>query len=182
RHLADGSLVLVDVTSSYFEGRTCPLARRGYSRDGRRDRAQIVFALLTDRRGCPVAVEVFDGTTADPRTLGVQIEKLQQRFGLSQLVLVGDRGLLTAARVREELRPAGLDWITALRSPDIRSLVERGELQLSLFDERDLAVVTSTEYPGERLIACRNPLLAEERARKREELLCATERELDKIG
>jgi transposase len=181
RHLAEGSLILIDVTSTYFEGRTCPLARLGHSRDGRKDRPQIVFGLLTDRRGCPVAVEVFEGNTADPRTLTAELEKLQRRFGLSQLVLVGDRGLLTQARLRQEVRPAGLEWITALRSPQIRTLVQKGDLQLSLFDQQDLAVLTSAEFPGERLIACKNPLLAEERARKREDLLQATERELDKI-
>ena len=180
RHLADGNLVLVDVTSTYFEGRTCPLARRGHSRDGK-DRPQIVFALLTDRRGCPVAVEVFEGNTADPKTLTAQIDKLQRRFGLSQLVLVGDRGLLTQARLDQEVRATGLDWITALRAPQIRTLVRKGTLQLSLFDQQDLAVITSADFPGERLIACKNPLLAEERARKREELLRATERELQKV-
>jgi transposase len=181
RHLSGGNLVLVDVTSSYLEGRTCPLAQFGYSRDHRKDRPQIVFGLLTDARGCPIAVEVFSGETADPKTLAAQIEKLQERFGLSQVVLVGDRGLLTTARIREELRPAGFDWITALRSPQIRTLVEKGDLQLSLFDQQDLAEITSAVFPGERLIACRNPLLAEERSRKREELLQATERELEKI-
>jgi hypothetical protein len=181
RHLAEGSLVLLDVTSTYFEGQTCPLARLGHSRDHRQDRPQIVFALLTDSRGCPVAVEVFEGNTADPKTLAVEIEKLQRRFGLAQLVLVGDRGLLTQARLREEVRPAGLDWITALRSPQIQLLVRNGDLQLSLFDLQDLAVITSADFPGERLIACKNPLLAENRARKREDLLQATARELAKI-
>jgi hypothetical protein len=181
RHLAEGHLVLVDVTSSYFEGRTCPLAQLGYSRDHRKDRPQIVFALITDSRGCPVAVEVFSGNTADPVTLSVQIEKLRQRFGLTRVVLVADRGLLTSARIKQEVRPSGLDWITALRSPQIRTLVERGDLQLSLFDQQNLAELTSSEFPGERLIACKNPLLAEERGRKREELLRATERELEKI-
>jgi hypothetical protein len=181
RHLAEGSLMLLDVTSSYFEGRTCPLARRGHSRDGRKDRPQIVFGLLTDARGCPVAVEVFEGNTSDPKTLTPWIEKLQRRFGLTELVLVGDRGLLTEARLTAEVRPAGLDWITALRAPQIRTLVAKGDLQLSLFDEQDLAVIRSADFPDERLIACRNPLLAEERARKREALLQATERELEKI-
>lgn len=181
RHLNEGSLVLVDVTSSYFEGHTCPLAQHGYSRDHRRDRPQIVFALMTDSRGCPVAVEVFSGDTADPKTLTRQIEKLRQRFGLSQVVLVGDRGLLTTARIKAELRPAGVDWISALRSPQIRGLVEKGDLQLSLFDQQDLAEIASAAFPGERLIACKNPLLAEERRRKREDLLRATERELDRV-
>lgn len=182
RHLTEGSVVLLDVTSSYFEGRSCPLAQLGHSRDSRPDRPQVVFALMTDARGCPVAVEVFEGNTSDPKTLSAQIEKLQGRFGLSKLVLVGDRGLLTSARIKQELRPAELDWITALRSPQIRTLVERGDLQLSLFDEQDLAEIRSEEFPGERLIACKNPLLAEERRRKRQELLEATEQELEKVA
>jgi transposase len=182
RHLADGSLVLCDVTSTYFEGRACPLAHLGHSRDDKRGTLQIVFGLLCNREGCPVAVEVFDGNTADPMTLAPQIAKLRQRFGLSRVVLVGDRGLLTEARIRDELQPvAGLDWITALRSSAIQQLVSTGALQLSLFDQRDLAQMTSPDYPGERLVVCKNPLLAAERARKREDLLQATERELDKI-
>jgi len=181
RHLAEASLVLCDVTSTYFEGHSCPLARFGHSRDGRRDRLQIVFGLLTDGEGRPVAVEVFAGNTADPMTLAAQLGKLRQRFGLEQVVLVGDRGLLTAARIREDLAPLGLEWITALRAPAIRQLVEQGTLQLSLFDQQDLAEIRSLDYPEERLIVCRNPLLAAERARKREALLAATERELDKI-
>jgi transposase len=182
RHLADGSLVLCDVTSTYFEGRACPLAHLGHSRDDKRGTLQMVFGLLCNREGCPVAVEVFDGNTADPRTLAPQIDKLRQRFGLSRVVLVGDRGLLTEARIRDELQPvAGLDWVTALRSSAIQQLVSTGALQLSLFDQRDLAQMTSPDYPGERLVVCKNPLLAAERARKREDLLQATERELDKI-
>jgi transposase len=182
RHFADGALVLCDVTSTYFEGRACPLAHFGHSRDDKRGTLQIVFGLLCNHAGCPVAVEVFDGNTADPMTLGPQIDKLRQRFGLVRVVLVGDRGLLTEARIREELQPvAGLDWITALRSSAIRHLVSTGALQLSLFDQRDLAQLTSPDYPGERLVVCKNPLLAAERARKREDLLQATERELDKI-
>jgi hypothetical protein len=182
RHLEDGSLVLCDVTSTYFEGRTCPLAHLGYSRDDKRGTLQIVFGLLCNRAGCPVAVEVFDGNTADPMTVAPQIAKLRQRFGLSRMVLVGDRGLLTEARIRDELQPvAGLDWITALRSSAIQQLVSTGALQLSLFDQRDLAQITSPDYPGERLVVCKNPLLAAERARKREDLLHATERELEKI-
>ena len=183
RHLEEGTLVLCDITSVYFEGSKCPLAKRGYSRDGKRGKLQIVFALLCDREGCPVAVEVFRGNTADPGTLGAQIEKLRKRFSLSRVVLVGDRGLLTNARIREEVRPAGLGWITALRAPAIRALADGGILQLSLFDERDLAEITAPElYPGERLLVCRNPLLAAERARKRLDLLASTERELDKVG
>ena len=182
RHLEDGALVLCDITSVYFEGSKCPLARRGYSRDGKRGTLQIVFALLCNREGCPVAVEVFEGNTADPGTLGAQLDTLRKRFCLSRIVLVGDRGLLTDARIREEVEPAGLGWITALRAPAIRKLASEGNLQLSLFDERDLAEITAPElYPGERLVVCRNPLLAAERARKRLELLAATEGELDKV-
>ena len=182
RHLADGALVLCDVTSTYFEGRACPLAHLGHSRDDTRGTLPMVFGLLCDREGCPVAVEVFDGNTADPMTLAPQIDKLRQRFGLSRVVLVGDRGLLTEARIRDALQPvAGLDWITALRSSAIQQLVSTGALQLSLFDQRDLAQITSPDYPGERLVVCKNPLVAAERARKREDLLHATERALDKI-
>jgi transposase len=182
RHLEDGSLVLCDVTSTYFEGRTCPLAHLGYSRDDKRGTLQIVVGLLCNYAGCPVAVEVFDGNTADPMTVAPQIAKLRQRFGLSRIVLVGDRGLLTEARIRDELQPvAGLDWITALRSSAIQQLVSTGALQLSLFDQRDLAQITSPDYPGERLVVCKNPLLAAERARKRADLLHATEHELEKI-
>ena len=181
KHVADGSLVLCDLTSVYFEGSKCPLAKRGYSRDGRRGK-QIVFALLCDRDGCPVAAEVFGGNTADPGAVAVQVEKLRTRFSLSRIVLVGDRGLLTKARIREDLSPAGLRWITALRAPAIRTLVSGGDLQLSLFDEQDLAEISAPElYPGERLVVCRNPLLAAERARKREALLAATEDKLDRV-
>jgi transposase len=181
RHL-DHTLVLYDVTSSYFEGRTCPLAQRGYSRDQKRGKLQIVIGLLCNREGCPVAVEVFDGNTADPATVAPQIEKLRERFGLERVVLVGDRGMLTDARIREELEPVeGLSWISALRAPAIQRLAAEGTIQLSLFDEVDMAEVTSPEFPGERLMVCRNPLLAEERARKREELLAATEAELETI-
>jgi hypothetical protein len=181
RHLADGGLVLYDVTSTYFEGRSCPLARHGHSRDGKPDRLQIVFGLLTDVEGRPVAVEVFEGNTGDPSTLAPQVAKMQQRFGLGRVVVVGDRGMLTDARIREDLSPHGLSWITALRAPAIRSLLVEGAFQLSLFDERDLGEITSEQYPGERLVVCRNPLLAEERARKRRALLQATEAELDKV-
>jgi len=183
RHLEDGTLVLYDLSSTYFEGRACPLAQLGYSRDGKKGMLQIVFGLLCDRRGCPVAVEVFEGSTADPKTVSSQIAKLRERFALERVVLVGDRGMLTEARIREELRgQEGLEWITALRAPAIRALVEQGSLQPSLFDQRDLASITSPEYPGERLIVCNNPLLGEERRRKRQELLAATERELEKIA
>ena len=181
RHLCDGALVLYDLTSSYLEGRNCPLAKRGYSRDGKRNFLQIEFGLLCNRDGCPVAVEVFAGNTADPNTLSVQIDKLQRRFGLSRVVLVGDRGMLTDARIRDEVKPAGLDWISALRAPAIRELVESGAVQMSLFDQMDLVEIRTDAYPGERLMVCRNPLLAAERARKRQDLLQATERLLDPI-
>jgi len=182
RHLRDGSLVLYDTSSTYFEGRTCPLARLGHNKDGKKGKLQIVFGLLCNAAGCPVAVEVFSGNTADPATLGTQVSKIRTRFGLERVIWVGDRGLITAARIREELAPiSGLDWITALRAPQIRELVDGGALQLSLFDEKDLAEISDPTYPGERLVVCRNPLLAQERARKRTELLAATERELDKI-
>jgi hypothetical protein len=182
RHLAGGTLALYDVTSTYFEGRTCPLARFGHSRDGQRDKLQIVFGLLTNARGCPVAVEVFAGNTGDPTTLASQVTKMRERFGLERLVLVGDRGMITAARIRDDLQPhAGLAWITALRAPAIAQLVAAGSLQLGLFDTRDLAEITDPAYPGERLVVCRNPLLAAERARKREDLLRATEGELAKV-
>ncbi len=182
RHLEDGTLVLYDLTSSYFEGRTCPLAKRGHSRDRKKGTLQIVFGLLCSPDGCPIAVEVFEGNTADPKTVASQVDKLRKRFGLTRLVMVGDRGMLTEARLREDVKPIeGLSWISALRNPAIRQLVERGSLQLSLFDEKDLAEIEDPEYPDERLIVCRNPLLAAERARKREDLLQATERELNKI-
>jgi len=183
RHLKDGMLVLYDVSSSYLEGSKCPLARFGYSRDHRADRPQIVYGLLCTRDGLPVAVEVFDGDTADPSTLGRQILKLKARFRLDRVVLVGDRGMITSARIRDDLRPAGLDWITCLRAPQIQALAaEGGPLQLSLFDDRDLAEIAAPDaFPGERLIVCRNPLLADERTRKREDLLAATERDLSRI-
>src|ERR1700749_323545 len=177
RHLAEGSLVLYDLTSTYFEGRKCPLAAWGHSRDERSGNPQIVFGLLRHQEGCPVAVEVFEGNTADPKTVAAQIQKLRQRFGLKEVVLVGDRGMLTSARIREDLETAeGVRWITALRAGQIQRLAVDGHLQLSLFDEQDLAEIQHPAYPGERLIACRNPLLAEDRKRKREELLKATEK------
>jgi hypothetical protein len=183
RHLEDGTLVLYDVSSSYLEGRKCPLAQHGYSRDHRPDRLQIVYGLLCTRDGLPVAVEVFDGDTADPTTLTAQVAKLKQRFALGRVVLVGDRGMLTSARIREDVRPAGFDWISCLRSGAIQELAaEKGPLQLSLFDERDLAEIEAPEqFPGERLVVCRNPQLAGERARKRDELLAATERDLARV-
>jgi hypothetical protein len=182
RHLSEGALVLYDVTSTYLEGRCCPLAQHGYSRDSRGDRVQLVIGLLCAFDGCPVAVEVFEGNTADPTTVAKQIDKLKQRFSLKRVVLVGDRGMITNARIEETLRPAGLDWITALRAPAIRQLAaEGGPLQPSLFDQRDMAEITSPDFPGERLVVCKNPLLAEERNRKRGELLAATETDLTRI-
>jgi hypothetical protein len=181
RHLSDRTLVLYDVTSSYVEGRCCPLAGFGYNRDGKKGKMQIVYGLVCAADGCPVAVEVFEGKTGDPATLGAQIGKLKARFGLTRVVLVGDRGLLTEARLTEEVAPAGLDWITALRAPAIRTLAEGGVLQPDLFDQRDLASITAPAYPGERLIVCRNPDLARERARKRDDLLAATERDLAEV-
>lgn len=182
RHLQDGCLILYDVTSTYFEGRCCSLATYGHSRDGRQDKPQVVFGLLCNREGCPIAVEVFEGKTGDPSTLRSQIEKVQQRFGLERVVFVGDRGMLTSARIREELAGHdGLAWISALRTTDIRKLEVLPGLQLSIFDERGFVEITDPAFLGERLIVCRNPLLAEERARKREELLLATEATLDKV-
>ena len=182
RHLKEGALVLYDVTSTYLEGRHCALARHGYSRDKRGDRPQLVIGLLCASDGCPVAVEVFEGNTADPATLAAQIGKLKDRFKLKRVVLVGDRGMITDARIEETLRPAGLDWISALRAPAIKDLAAGGgPLQLSLFDDRDMAEITSPDFPGERLVVCKNPLLAEERARKRQELLTATETDLGRI-
>jgi len=182
RHLASGGLVLLDVTSTWVEGRCCPLAAHGYSRDHRADRSQVVFGLLTDEEGCPVAVEAFAGNTADPATLEAQLEKLRDAFGLSELVLVGDRGMLTSARIARLREIGGLGWVSALRAPAIKALVEEGTLQLSLFDERDLVEIASPDFPGERLVVCRNPVLAAERARKREELLDATEADLARIA
>jgi transposase len=181
RHLKGGTLVLYDVSSSYLEGRCCPLAKRGYNRDRKNGKLQIVYGLLCAPDGCPVAIEVFEGNTADPTTVPAQVEKLKQRFGLDHVVLVGDRGMITQARITEDLKPAGLDWITALRAPDIKELLASGTLQLSLFDDRDMASITSPEFPGERLVVCRNADLAAERKRKRLELLEATERDLRRI-
>jgi len=182
RHLSDGTLVLYDVSSSHVEGRCCELARFGHPRNGRRDKMQIVFGLLCSAEGCPIAIEVFEGNTGDPATLGNQITKLKERFGLNRVVVVGDRGMITQARIEQDLKPAGLDWITALRAPAIQKLAtEGGPLQLSLFDDRDLAEIESPDFPGERLIVCRNPALAEERRRKRDELLDATEHDLKAI-
>ncbi|HET9678199.1 MAG TPA: IS1634 family transposase [Solirubrobacterales bacterium] len=180
-HLADGVLVLYDVTSSYLEGRCCRLAKLGYNRDGKKGKLQIVYGLLCAADGCPVAVEVFDGDTGDPKTLSAQIAKVKERFGLTRVALVGDRGMITQARLDQEIRPARLDWITALRAPAIRALLDAGAFQLDLFDERDMASITAPDYPGERLMVCRNPELARLRAKKREDLLKATERDLAPI-
>lgn len=183
RHLRTGSLVLYDLTSTWFEGRSCPLARVGYSRDGRPNSLQIVIGLLADREGRPLAVEVFPGNTADPSTVPAQVERLMLRHGLERVVVVGDRGTLTQARIRLDLQPRGLGWVTSLRAPAVRKLAASGTLQMSLFDQRGLAEITDCpDYPGERLIVCLNPLLRDERARKRDQLLRATERELDRIA
>ena len=182
RHLANGTLVLYDVSSAAFEGQTCPLGAIGHARDGVKGRLQIVYGLLCSPTGVPVAIEVFDGNTADPKTLAAQIDKLKTRFGLTRIALVGDRGMLTSARIDKELRPAQLDWISALRAPQIKALVNDGALQLSLFDEQDLFEITHPDYLDERLVCCHNPALAEKRARKRGELLAATEKELATIA
>jgi hypothetical protein len=181
RHLAGGTLVLYDVSSAAFEGRTCPLGAVGHPKDGVRGRLQIVYGLLTSKEGIPVAIEVFKGNTGDPTTVASQVTKVKDRFGITRVVLVGDRGMLTAARLREDVAPAGLDWITALRAPQVKKLVRDGTLQLTLFDVQDLAEITSPDFPGERLVACMNPFLEAERARKRESLLAATEADLAKI-
>ena len=182
KHLAGGTLVLYDVSSAAFEGRTCPLGAIGHPKDGVRGRLQIVYGLLTSAEGIPVAIEVFAGNTGDPKTVKSQVDKVKDRFGIAKVVLVGDRGMLTAARLREDVGPADLDWITALRAPQVKALVRGGDLQLSLFDVQDLAEITSPDFPGERLVACKNPFLEAERARKRESLLAAAEAELAKIA
>jgi hypothetical protein len=182
RHLAGGALVLYDVSSAAFEGRTCPLGAIGHPKDGVRGRLQIVYGLLTSQDGIPVAIEVFAGNTGDPKTVAAQVTKIKDRFGITKVVLVGDRGMLTAARLRDDVAPAHLDWITALRAPQVKKLVRDGNLQLTLFDQTDLAEITSPDFPGERLIACKNPFLEAERARKRESLLQATEADLGKIA
>ena len=183
RHLRQGTLVLYDPTSTYFEGHHCPLAKYGYSRDERRHNPQIVFGILSSAEGCPVAVEVFEGNTGDPKTVAAQVAKLRQRFDLERVILVGDRGMLTEKRIEQDLRPhEGLEWVTALRAPQIQKLVSQGAVQLSFFDEQDLAAVSQhPDYPGERLIFCRNPLLAAERQRKRRELMAAAEKKLKEI-
>ena len=182
RHLAGGTLVLYDVSSAAFEGRTCPLGAIGHPKDGGRGRLQVVYGLLTSKDGIPVTIEVVKGNTGDPMTVAAQVAKVKDRFGITQVVLVGDRGMLTAARLREDVAPAQLGWITALRAPQVKKLVRDGALQLSLFDVQDLAEISSPDFPGERLVACMNPFLEAERARKRESLLAATEAGLDKIA
>src|SRR5438034_4332905 len=180
RHLEAGTLVLYDVSSSYFEGHSCSLARLGYSRDGRRGTPQIIYGLLCDRRGCPVAVEVFEGSLHDDKTLPAQLEKLRTGFKLAAVIVVSDRGIITKANL-ERLRAESAGWITALKAPQVKKLVKDEALQLSLFDEHNLAEITSDDYPDERLVVCRNPLVAAERRRKRDELLEATERLLAPI-
>jgi len=182
RHLLEGALVLYDTTSSYYEGRSCPLAHFGHDRDGKKWRPIIVYGLLTDGAGRPVAVEVYPGDTGDPSTVSDQADKLRHRFGLRHLVLVGDRGMLTQTQIEKLRAYPGLGWISALRSTAIRELVESGSLQMSLFDQKDLAEIRCPEFPSERLVACFNPLLAEERRRKRQALLEATEKELERIS
>jgi transposase len=182
KHLSDGTFVLYDLSSSYYTGNSCPLAKFGHNRDGKKRFPQINYGLLCNAEGCPVAIEVFEGNTGDPSTLGKQIKKVRKRFGITRIAWVGDRGMITSARIREDLSVhEGLDWITALRAPAIQQLATDGAVYSSLFDHRDLAEIVSPDYPGERLVACRNPMLAEERAQKREKLLSATAKELDKI-
>ena len=181
RHLKDGSLVLFDLTSSYFEGVTCPLAKLGYIRDRKPGTLQVNYGLLCDARGCPVAVSVFDGNTGDPKTLLPQVEKLKKDFGLASLVMVGDRGMISNVQIDAMRKMDGIDWIKALKSGAIAKLADAGALQLDLFDERNLISLTLADYPGERLVACRNPPLARLRAAKRQELIAATAKELDKI-
>jgi len=180
RHLTEGGFVLYDLSSSYLEGRKCPLAALGYPRDGKRGKLQISYGLTCSPEGRPVAVEVFDGKTHDDKTLPRALERIKQRFGIERVVVCGDRGMITEANI-EVLRQHGFDWITALRAPQVQALVETGALQLSLFDERNLAEIASERYPGERLVVCRNPHVARERTRKREALLAATEQELTKV-
>lgn len=182
RHLTNPTLVLYDVSSAAFEGRTCPLGAIGHARDGVRGRLQIVYGVLTTTEGIPVAIEVFEGNTGDPATLGAQVAKLKDRFRLERIAVVGDRGMVTPARIRDDLSPAGLDWVSALRAPQIKALMRQGAIQLSLFEHVDVAEISHPDYPDERLVCCYNPDLAAERARKRSELVSATETQLDKIA
>jgi transposase len=181
RHLAEGGLVLYDLSSSYFEGLTCPLAKLGYSRDGKKGLLQVNYGLLTDARGCPVAVSVYEGNVADSQTFLPEVERLRTSFGIERMVVVGDRGMISSKAIDELRQEAGVDWITALKSTSIRGLLERGQLQLGLFDERNLVEIDSPDYPGERLVACRNPELAKLRAHKRDDLLACTERSLEQV-
>lgn len=181
RHLHEGSLALYDLSATHFEGRTCPLAKLGYPRGSKKGKLQVNFGLLCGPEGRPVAVHVYPGNTADPATVNDQVLKVKDHFGLTSVVFVGDRGMLTAARIREDLKPNGMDWVTSLRAPQIRKLVDDGAFQLSLFDEKDLAEVTHASFPGERLIVCKNPLLAAERDRKRKAMLADTQRKLEKV-
>jgi len=183
QHLGDSTLVLYDLTSTWLTGRCCQLAARGHSRDGKRDDPQIVFGLVCTAQGCPISVEVFKGNTADPATVAAQVVKLKERFGIKRIAWAGDRGMLTSARIEQVLKPQGMDWVSSLRAPQIARLaLEHGPFQPSLFDERNLIELSSQHFPGERLVVCRNPLLAEERARTRLELLAATEADLLKIA
>jgi hypothetical protein len=182
RHLKAGGLVLFDLTSSYLEGATCPLGKIGYSRDGKRGTLQVNYGLMTDARGCPVSVSVFEGNVGDPKTLLPQVEKARTAFGLDRLVMVGDRGMISNIQVEAMRQLDGVDWITALKSGAIAKLAEDGHLQLDLFDERNLITFTHPDYPNERLIACRNPALAKLRAEKRRDLIAATTRELEKVA
>ncbi len=181
RHLGTGALVLYDLTSSYFEGSTCPLARLGYSRDGKKGKPQVNYGLLTDARGCPVAVSVHEGNTADPSTLMPEVRRLREAFGIEDLVMVGDRGMISQKAIAQLRSYDGIGWITALKSTSIRALLEQGAVQLGLFDERNLFELSHPQFPGERLVACRNPELAKLRAHKREALLQATEHNLEKV-
>lgn len=181
RHLQSGDLVLYDLSSSYFEGSTCPLAKMGYNRDGKKGKLQVNYGLLTDPRGCPVAISVHQGNTADAQTVLPQVQRVREQFGIAQFVIVGDRGMLSHKAIDELREHEGSGWITALKSVSIRALLEQGTVQLDLFDERNLFEFTHPDYPGERLVACRNPELARRRAHKRESLLQATERNLEKV-
>ena len=181
KHLGTGAAVFYDVTSSYYEGRCCPLARFGHSRDGKRGRPIVVYGVMTDREGRPVSVDVYPGNTGDPSTVVDQVEKLRNRFGLEKLVFVGDRGMLTQAQIDKVRSYPGIGWVSALRAGQIRQLAEGGSLQMSLFDEHNIAEIEDPQYPGERLVVCYNPLLAEQRRRKRAELLEATEKLLNKV-
>jgi len=181
RHLSEGGLMLYDLSSSYFEGEACPLAMRGYSRDKKKGKLQVNYGLLTDARGCPVSISVFPGNSGDPKTLMPQVEKVRERFNIKKMVLVGDRGMISQTQIDKLIKMKGIDWITALRSTQIRQLVEDGTIELSLFDERNLVEFTHPDFPGERLVVCRNPLMAEKRVRTRQSLLVATMRELDKV-